>query len=227
MSTDWTEFWNNKAAGGSDFQATGRGLMDVPGYLHTVAEVVRLLDLRQGEELADIGCGTGLISLSLAPWLGYIYAMDISDTMIERARSNLGGMGNIELKVGSLVDIPLQQACVDKLLAYSTLQYLKTEEAAILAFQEIARVTRSGGKALVAANPHPDKRHLYEKIVKARPDKASAEKELAILDDLLWISGDRLAQLAANVGLKAKIEPLSTRIWQHFYMYNLVLEKIE
>ena len=175
---DWLAFWEAKAATGNDFQATGRGLMDAPGYLHTVAEVVRLLDLRQDEQLADIGCGTGLVTLSLAPWLGYIQAVDISPAVIERARHNLAGLDNVSLRVGNLTALPLPDASVDKLLAYSVLQYLGDETAVSRAMHEVARVLKPGGRALLAANPDPMRRNTYEATVREQADRAAAERPI-------------------------------------------------
>ncbi|HTZ00540.1 MAG TPA: class I SAM-dependent methyltransferase [Rhodocyclaceae bacterium] len=222
---DWPTFWDAKAAAGNDFQATGRGLMGVPGYLHTVAEIVRLLDLRQGETLADVGCGTGLIAMSLAPWLSRIDAVDISPAMVERARANLGDMPNVVLAPGSLTELPLGAASVDKLLAYSVLQYLGSVEAVASALREVGRVLKPGGRALLAANPDPARRPAYEDTVRGRSDGEAVAKELALLDDLLWLSAAECTRQAAAAGLAGRAEPISPRIWQHFYMFDLVVEK--
>lgn len=222
---DWFAFWEAKAAAGNDFQATGRGLMDVPGYLHTVAEVVRILNLRQGEQLADIGCGAGLIALTLAPWLERIHAVDISPALVERARRNLAGVSNVSLDVGSLTELPLLDGCVDKLLAYSVLQYLGDAKMVGRAMHEVSRVLKPGGRALLAANPDPVRRAAYESVVWQRADQLMAEREIALLDDLLWLPGGQLVELAAAAGLSARIEPIDKRIWQHFYMFDLVLDK--
>jgi SAM-dependent methyltransferase len=222
---DWLTFWEAKAGAGNDFQATGRGLMDVPGYLHTVAEVVRILDLHQGDHLADIGCGAGLIAMTLAPWLERIYAVDISPSLIDRARKNLAGVNNVDLKVGSLTELPLTDVFVDKLLAYSVLQYLGDESNVSQALREVARVLKPGGRALLAANPDPARRLAYEAVVRERADQAAAECEISLLDDLVWLPGAKLLELAAAAGLNARIEQIDARIWQHFYMFDLVLEK--
>lgn len=222
---DWLEFWEGKAEAGTDFQASGRGLMDVSGYLYTVAEVVRLLDLRQGESLADIGCGTGLIALSLAPWVDRLHAFDISPGLVRRSNENLSGMKNVSVGVGSLTEIPLVERSVEKLLAYSVLQYLNSESAVSQALREVARVLKPRGRALLAANPDPARRHRYEDVVRSRGDQAAAARELALLNDLLWLHSGRYIEMAAEVGLRAKIEPISNRIWQHFYMFDLILEK--
>lgn len=222
---DWAQFWDGKAQADSDFQATGRGLMTVPGYLHTVAEIVRLLDLQQGEVLADIGCGAGLVSMSLAPWLRKIYAIDFSPALVARARGNLDGVENVSLQVGNLTALALPPTACDKALVYSVLQYLPGEAAVARGLAEIERILRPGGRALLAANPDPARRREYEKVVESRPDKENARKEMALLDSLLWLPGERLVELAGQAGLEARIEPISEKIWQHFYMFDLVVEK--
>lgn len=225
--TDWLSFWEEKAKAGNDFQATGRGLMNVSGYLYTVAEVVRNLELRQNETLADIGCGTGLISLSLSPWLREIHAFDISPALVRRSTENLSGVKNVRVGVGSLSAIPLPDAYVDKLLAYSVLQYLGDEGAVESAIGEVRRVLKPGGKALLAANPDPARRNIYEDLVRCRENQSDVKRELSVLDDLLWLPAERYVELAANIGVNLKVEPISERIWQHFYMFDLILEKAD
>jgi ubiquinone/menaquinone biosynthesis C-methylase UbiE len=221
----WQKFWDDKASAINDFQATGRGLMDAPGYLHTVAEIVKLLDLRQYQTLADIGCGSGLITLSLSPWLNHICAVDFSPALIERAKSNLKGINNVEFHVGNITNLPLAQASVDKMLVYSVIQYLESEDAVRMAFQQAARILKDGGRALFAANPDPAKRSIYEDILYQRTDKSAAEKEIKLLDNLLWVTQEKLIQMAKELGLHARVEPISNRIWQHFYMFDLIIEK--
>ncbi len=222
---DWTAFWDSKAGSENDLQATGRGLMDLPGYLHTVAEVVKLLDLKQGEHLIDVGCGAGIMALSLAPWLGSICAIDISTALVSRAGANLQGQENVASSVGSITRIPVPDSSAEKLLAYSVTQYLGKEENALLAMQEVARVLKPGGRALLAANPDPLRRGAYEHVVRQRPHGEGVNKELGLLDHLLWLSPKQMTEMAKSAGLHAKVEPLNQRVWQHFYMFHLLLTK--
>ena len=224
-AADWAGFWDAKATAPTDFQATGRGLMDEVGFLYTVHEIVRLLAPRREQVLIDVGCGSGLISLALAPWLARIHAFDLRPNMVERARRNLSQVANVEVAVGSIADMALPDSCGDRLLAYSVLQYLDGEATLVRALREIFRVLRPGGRALLAANPDPARRGALEQVIRARPDQEAAERELALQDTLLWVTPERLCELARDAGFHAHAEAISDRIWQHFYMFDLVLEK--
>ena len=222
---DWVGFWDAKASSPTDFQATGRGQMDVVGFLYTVREIVRLLAPEPEDVLVDVGCGTGLITLAMAPWVARIHAIDISPNMVERARTNLSSIDNVEVKVGSIAALGLPAECCDKVLAYSVLQYLDREELVSQSFREIFRVLRSGCTALLAANPDPYRREALAQVIGARVDQEAAQRELVLQETLLWIAPERLGALAAEAGFRARIEPINERIWQHFYMFDLVLEK--
>lgn len=221
----WRRLWNEKGQQPTDFQATGRGGMDVPGFLHTVREVVRILGLDRGHDLLDVGCGTGVFALALCPWIKSVHGVDIAETVVERARRNLLGIENASFEVGSITDLPCPGAAYDRVLAYSVLQYLAGEAEAAHALGELARVLRPGGLALLAANPDPARRHVLVDAINAKPDPEMRRIELELLDKTLWLAPARWEELAAKVGLSARAIPISERIWQHFYMFDLVVTK--
>lgn len=225
MTLNWVEFWNHKAGSPTDFQATGRGNMDVIGFLYTVKEVVRILNPRPDSRILDIGCGTGLLCLALAPWVQHVHGIDVSTEMIERAKRNLSDVFNASLSVGSIGGTGQPLGSFDRVLAYSVLQYLSGEEETLTAFREVHRVLGSHGRALLAANPDPARRSTLEQTIRTRNDNEAAERELKLVDRTLWVAPDRLVELAAMAGFTARAEFISPRIWQHFYMFDLVLEK--
>jgi ubiquinone/menaquinone biosynthesis C-methylase UbiE len=151
--------------------------------------------------------------------------VDISGAMVERARANLGDVPNVSLDTGSITAIPQPDGSFDRVLAYSVLQYLADEAAVERALVEVARVLKPGGRALLAANPDPARRQALEDVVRTRNSPEAAEQELAIVARTLWAAPERLAELARGVGLEARWEPLSPRIRQHFYMFDLVVDK--
>lgn len=222
---DWTGFWDRKAQAPTDFDATGRSRTDIVGFLYTIEEVVRLLQPRPGDRLLDVGCGTGLFSLALAPWVRSVAGVDISPAMVERSRANTAGLGNVAFGPGTMTDLSAFDGPFERVLAYSVVQYLRDEAEFARAMTEVARVMAPGARALLAANPDPARRPDYEARIPSHPDPAHVEREKRLLDHILWVAPERAVALARAAGLSARIEPLRAEIWQHFYMYNLVLDR--
>lgn len=225
MSADlfWQKFWDAKATEPTDFRATGRGGMEVPDFLYTVGEAARLLDLGPQDRVLDAGCGSGIFALALAPWVKAVKGVDLSPGMIERARANGAGVANLSFEVAPITALPVPDQSIDKLLAYSVLQYLGGEAAVTAAFKEVKRVLRRGGKALLAANPDPARHDAFIAAVMAKPDETMRRIEIDLVARTLWIAPSRLSALAEECGLAAQVAAIHKRIWQHFYMYDLVV----
>jgi ubiquinone/menaquinone biosynthesis C-methylase UbiE len=221
----WSDFWDQKARRPTDFQATGRGGMDVPGFLYTVREIANALILTPDDEVLDIGCGTGIVALALSPWVRRIHGVDISSEMIARAKLNTADARNVTLAVGSITETHESAGAYDKVLAYSVLQYLPDISSVERAFEEIARVLKPGGRALLAANPDPARRDSLIAAINEKSDPEIRRLELDSIARTGWFSGEQLVAAAANKGLCGKVAPIHSRIWQHFYMFDLVVER--
>lgn len=222
---NWSNFWNDKAAQGTDFQATGRGSMDVAGFLYTVREICKALELRAGDRLLDIGCGTGIIALALSAVTDTITSIDISQNSVARATENLSDVPGSIVKEGSITHSGMNDAAFDKVLAYSVLQYLDSTATAQAALGEVARVLKPGGQALLAANPDPARRDKLIDIIDANPDKKAQDQNLDLIGKTLWLPQSKWVALAEAEGLSAECRPIHPRIWQHFYMFDLVVRK--
>ncbi len=222
---DWSSFWDDKARSGSDFQATGRGRMDIVGFLYTLREIAEALRLEKSDRLLDLGCGTGIVALALSPWVASIHGADISPQMIARARDNCRDLPHVSFCVGSMPDA-LDAGPFHKLLAYSVLQYLRDEDAVLDLLRAAHQALVPGGTAFFAANPDPARKGSYlEKLRGLGLNAESMALSLRITDETLWLSDEALRDLARTAGFEPVITPISPRIWQHFYMSNLVLRK--
>ena len=105
-------------------------------------------ELRPGEVVLDLGSGGGidvLLSASRVGPTGFAYGLDMTDEMLELARSNAAEAGatNVEFRKGRIESIPLGDASVDVVISNCVVN-LSTDKAAVLG--EVARVLKPGGR---------------------------------------------------------------------------------
>jgi SAM-dependent methyltransferase len=111
------------------------------------ADLLGLLGLLDdGWAVGDLGCGTGQVSASLAPFVRRLVAVDGSAAMLEAARKRLSGAANVEVRAGELEALPIDDGELDAAVAFLVLHYLADPPRALA---EARRVLRPGGRLLV------------------------------------------------------------------------------
>jgi len=96
--------------------------------------------------VGDLGCGTGQVSASLAPFVRRVVAVDSSTAMLGAARKRLDGVESVEVRAGELEALPVDDGELDAALLFLVLHYV-AEPAAALA--EARRALKPGGVLLV------------------------------------------------------------------------------
>jgi ArsR family transcriptional regulator len=96
--------------------------------------------------VADLGCGTGPLTVALAPYVARVLGVDQSAAMLRAARRATGAFDNVELHQGRLEALPLADAVCDAALLVLGLSYVPDPAPALA---EMARVLRPGGRAVV------------------------------------------------------------------------------
>jgi ArsR family transcriptional regulator len=96
--------------------------------------------------VADLGCGTGRTSASLAPFVRKVFAVDASPEMLAAAGQRLSPWPHVEFREGALETLPLDTASVDLALLVLVLHHV-SDPSRIL--EEARRVVRPGGTVLV------------------------------------------------------------------------------
>jgi ubiquinone/menaquinone biosynthesis C-methylase UbiE/DNA-binding transcriptional ArsR family regulator len=96
--------------------------------------------------VGDLGCGTGQTTAALAPFVGKVIAVDESSAMLAAARKRLDTRANVELRSGSLEDLPIDDASLDAAVLSLVLHFVVDPPKALA---EAARVLRPGGRLLI------------------------------------------------------------------------------
>jgi ubiquinone/menaquinone biosynthesis C-methylase UbiE len=98
--------------------------------------------------LADVGCGTGSLTVELARFADKVIGVDLSEQMLRRARivAKERQLRNVEFRRGDALKLPLEAGSVDATFCVMVLHFLADPHRAIV---ELCRITRCGGSVIV------------------------------------------------------------------------------
>jgi SAM-dependent methyltransferase len=105
-------------------------------------------DLRPGERVLDLGSGGGidvLLSAKRVGPTGIAYGVDMTDEMLDLARTNAAAAGasNVEFIRGTIEEVPLPDAAVDVVISNCVIN-LSVDKPKVIA--EMFRVLSPGGR---------------------------------------------------------------------------------
>jgi arsenite methyltransferase len=108
--------------------------------------------IEPGAVVLDLGCGAGtdlLIAAQMVGPEGHVIGVDMTSTMLERARASADEMGlaNVELHESLIESLPLADASVDVVISNGVIDLVPDKDAVL---EEIDRVLRPGGRVQFA-----------------------------------------------------------------------------
>jgi ubiquinone/menaquinone biosynthesis C-methylase UbiE len=132
------------------------------------------LEPRPGEQVLEVGPGTGYYTLEAASWLapgGTLHIYDLQQEMLDHTlrRAAAAAVGNIEARQGDARSLPYADAAFDAAYLVAVLGEIPDQDAAL---RELARVLKPGGRLVVGelfGDPHMvTGRRLRERAGRAR-----------------------------------------------------------
>lgn len=151
----------------------------------------------------DVGVGAGRILALVAPRAARASGLDISHAMLTVARDRMAaaGLAHCSLRHGDLYAAPFQDARFDLITAHLVLHYLDNPGRAM---QEIGRLLRPGGEAILADFAPHDLDHLREE---------HAHRRLGFSTDEIrrWLSDAGLALVCEE---RLNGDPLTVCLWR-------------
>jgi len=123
----------------------------------TVPVALRAAAIKPGERVIDLGCGTGELERRLTASVPDvdIVGVDLSSSMIERARRKLDGTARVRFERADVHDLPFEDGAFDVAICVNTFHYFTAPD---LVLREAARVLRPDRREEVVPGLHPDGR---------------------------------------------------------------------
>lgn len=158
---------------------------------NVIDSIISQLNLKHSATILDLGSGPGIIPLRMAQGLGddpdtKIYGLDISEKAIKlgnRVIAKSGLSNSIHLLLADAENLPFQDRSFDAVVSNATLNLLVDKE---MGLDEMARVTKDGGKVVIADCTAKENKtrcqntikndRLWSVCVAGAPTKAEIEK---------------------------------------------------
>lgn len=111
-------------------------------------EILGVIELDLDYVAADLGCGSGFLTIPLSRRVKKVYGIDVQKEMLEFLEHNIENqrIENIMPLLSEENKIPLEDETLDLLISVNTLHEFSDKEKMI---QEIWRVLRRNGKAVI------------------------------------------------------------------------------
>jgi ubiquinone/menaquinone biosynthesis C-methylase UbiE len=147
------------------------GLMGMGTNRPNSRMVIELAQVKAGDKVLDVGCGTGSLTLTAKTYAGAegaVYGIDAAPEMIEAAQKKATQAGmQVNFEVGLIEKLDFEAASFDVVISRLAIHHLP-DDLKSRGFAEILRVLKPGGRLLIADFKPPSNpllRHLSQAVI--------------------------------------------------------------
>lgn len=120
------------------------------------------------DEVLDVACGPGRLSLDLAPHVRRVTGLDLTPGMLEQARAALADSGNTNVVFveGDAAALPFAEGAFSIVISSAAFHHFAAPSAVLA---EMVRVCQPGGRVVVSdVTPAPGKGEEYDRMERLR-----------------------------------------------------------
>lgn len=143
-----------------DTEIAGRYPFQALAERRILSDLIQKLNLQPADRLLEVGCGPGNLLIPLSFFVSSATGID-NLPAIERMRNRAPGATNLTGLAGNFLELDVGEARFDKILVYSVLHYLATEEEVFAFVDRCLACCAPGGQILLGDLPNRDRKQRF------------------------------------------------------------------
>lgn len=165
----------------STLNVSGRFSFQEGAMKLVVGDIVEKLQLAPTDELLDIGCNCGDLTIPLSFFCRHITGVD-GDKTIERLNDRIVGINNINTISGNFMNVDIEKK-FDCVLIYSVLMYLESYEEKLQFILKALDCLKPGGRMLVGDIANSSRKERFGKTNRGKQVDFEYRENMKLLTD--------------------------------------------
>lgn len=181
----------------------------IPGHHDALQLLLQFSGVTAADQVLDVACGPGILACALARQAATVTGLDLTPAMLEQAalRQQQEGLSNLQWQSGDAQALPFADGQFSLCVTRYSFHHL-LEPAAVL--EEMCRVTRPGGRVLVADVAMPAAcvaaYDAFEKVRDPSHVHALSEEEFAQLFRASGLLDCCWTEYTVDIALEAQLQ---------------------